>query len=301
MTYKRIVIIGASGTIGSQLHFAAVEKNLPVIGSFNKAAKAGLIKFDLLNQSITEAVPDIGSNDTVVILAAAIDPNWVYNNPVHSQKLNVDATKRCIDDCLNVDAHVIFMSSEAVFSEDKPEGYSETDITSPATTYARQKVDVEHYISKTTKTCIVRTGRNVSWLNNIGYCPISLTYNALLTNNAQMGTDNVITLTDVRDTAAGILNIAIKSISGTVHLVAAPPITRTELADRIIATSRYGNEMTYQAVKFSDLNFSEKRSCCAWLKTDVTSSQIGLSFRPPLETIKTKVAYLDTINSLNHQ
>ena len=292
--FRRLIIVGASGAIGSILFEMARGRGFDVVGTFSSNKKKDLIKFDLLDQRITSVIPDIDRRDVVLLLGAAIDPEWVYRNQVLSNKINVEGTLRCINDAVENNARVYFMSSEAVFSKTCEAGYSEESQTQPLTTYARQKVEVESYLMGIKKACIIRTGRNIGWKQSDFYCPVKLSYEALLSGGAQMASDNMITLSDVKDTVNGILVAAEREITGTIHIVANPAIKRTEMAEKIIETSKFGRHMSFNSVKFSDLGFSEKRSRCAWLRNERARNNLGLKFSDPLDTVARKTMCLDS-------
>ena len=75
-----IIILGASGVIGSQLHAMAREKGETVIGTYNTQPYPGLQKFDMLRDSLLETNPQLTPSDTVVLLSAYTNPNWIFEN-----------------------------------------------------------------------------------------------------------------------------------------------------------------------------------------------------------------------------
>ena len=289
----RLLIVGASGLIGSYLKAAAEDAGHLVIGTFASRSRDGLVHFDLMRDRIDDLVTDLGPEDRVFLLSAHIQPDWVYRHPVESRSLNVDATARCFDDVMARGAHVVFVSSESVFGEDREDGYGEDASPNPSTLYARQKVEIEEYLTNSdARTCIVRTGWTVGWEPEF-YCPVRNTYESLMSGTAKMARDNFFTLTDVCDTVTGLLALAKSSHTGVVHVASNPPIGRVELADRIIATSRFGANMDYEAVTFSSLEFLEPRPRCAWLRNVEARGLMEMEFGEPSATVTRKVALLD--------
>ena len=180
-----------------------------------------------------------------------------------------------------------------MYSRDKESGYKETDEPNPATIYAQQKVKVERHLLNLPRAGIIRLGRNVGWSQSNFYCPVQLTYNALLSGQAKMAADNLITLTDVRDSVKGILHAANIEFNGILHLASEPPICRTALADRIIQTSRQKRAMSYEKILFSELGFDETKSRAAWLDSTLSCEELGCVYRTPTDVISEKVCAID--------
>lgn len=290
---RQIVIVGASGNIGAALFVEAVARGRTPIGTYHRNPKPGLVEFDLIGNRLHDVAPDLDSHHTVIILAAAIDPDWVFANADEAHAINVEYTQRCIDDAHRAGAQVLFMSSEAVFARPSPEGYAESAQPQPDTLYARQKVSVEEYLIGLPRSCVVRTGRNVGWSPENVMCPVAATYRTLLSDDARMAADNIFTLTDSRDTAHGLLDIADSELVGIIHLAANPPICRTALADAVMAASRQGGDMAYETISFSELEYLESRTNCTWIKSDRARQELGLTFRAPFDVIAEKTALLD--------
>lgn len=289
----QIVIVGASGNIGAALFAEASAKGRAPIGTCRRQPKPGLIEFDLLVDQLHDVAPALDASHTVIILAAATDPNWVFTHPDEAQAINVEATLRCIDEAHRAGARVIFMSTEAVFSISDEEGYSESAQPHPETIYARYKVVVEERLAELPRSCVVRTGRNIGWAPENVMCPVAATYRTLLGDEARMAVDNVFTVTDSRDTARGLLAVADGEIEGVIHLAANPPISRIELADAVIAASNRGRDMSYEKVSFSELEYSENRTNCIWIRNGRACAELGLAFRTPFDVIAEKTTLLD--------
>ena len=287
-----IIILGASGVIGSQLHAMAREKGETVIGTYNTQPYPGLQKFDMLRDSLLETNPQLTPSDTVVLLSAYTNPNWIFENSARARALNVDATCSIIDEAASRDAQVVFLSTEIIFP-DQENGHLEDSSPVPSTVYAQQKTDVESYIQgKVQRAIIARTGWNVSKKPQSN-CPIVNTRNALLSGNAKMARDNWFTLTDLSDTCSALLDLIKNKRHGIFHLAANPPVSRIELAEKIIASSSFGEKMSYEEVNFEDLSYPERRPARAWLRNTKITLETGHQFSPPLGTIKRKVSIIE--------
>jgi dTDP-4-dehydrorhamnose reductase len=289
----RIIIIGASGLIGHSLHNLAKMMGKSVIGTYNTKKENDFIHFNMLKDSALTSIPDLGKTDIVYILSAYSNPSWIYENQTLSKELNLDATKRLIDDVMNTGARIIFMSSVEVF-DGKVGNYNEESIPNPLNCYGRMKFEIEKYLSqKNGLNCIVRTGWNVGWSIN-HRCVIKLTYETLLRPDARMAKDNVFSIIDVNDTAKGLLMIGENNKLRICHLASTPPVCRIELAEDIISLSKYKKLMSYEEVMFKEIPYSEPRGRLNHLDNLLATSSLGISFRSSDEIIREKVKFLDS-------
>ena len=287
-----IIILGASGVIGSQLHSMARDRGETIIGTYHSQPYPRLQKFDMLQDSLLDTMPQLASSDTVVVLSAYTNPNWIFENSRRARDLNVIATCRIIDEAISRGAQIVFLSTEIIFA-DQDDGHTEDSIPNPSTVYAQQKTEVESYLQANVQNAIIaRTGWNVG-TDPQSNCPITNTRHALLSGNAKMARDNWFTLTDVSDTCSVLLDLIQNKRHGTFHVTANPPISRIELAEEIMASSSVRDIMSYEKINFTDLPFPEPRPASAWLRNTKVTLETGHHFSPPLGTIKQKVSIIE--------
>lgn len=296
---ERYLLVGGSGLLGSYVNkeLVSLNKNTFCLSRTKKKDIENYIQFDLLSDKILNCVNYLTAQDTVILLAAYSDQNWIRNNPNLSYELNVTCSLRLIEEIIPTGCHFVFISSGAVFGTDCPEseGWKENSVTSPSSEYGRQKELAEQQIKNLANTCIVRTGWNTGWGID-SRCVIKQTYQDLLGGNAKIATDNFLTITDAKDTAKGVSTIAVTKFSGIAHLVNAP-ISRKQLADIIIATSKFGSQMKYNEVSFKELGLPEDPPARSYLAADSTTEKLGLGYKEAEEVIQEKVALLDNFKT----
>ena len=286
----RIIIVGASGLIGSAVEAAARKAAHDVVGTYATRPRDGLLRFDVTKENLLDVVPDLRSDDRVMLLSAAIDQGWVQAHPGESHAVNYIGAVEVASAALGRGAHLIFMSSEAVFGLlSDPYGFGEDAAPAPFGLYAEQKAKVEQRLPLR-EACVARTGHVVGWGAGDRRDAVSATYRALLEPGARMAYDNLFTVTAVEDVAAGLLRVAERRACGVVHLAANPPVSRTQLADWIVAHSRFGPRMSYKPVPVSAL--PTVRAPQAWLRSD-RAAELGLTFAEPHDVVESKVAILD--------
>ena len=292
MGMRRFIIVGASGVIGSALLHAARSATATVIGTALSRTRRDLVTFDMGTTPLRSIVSDLGRNDVVYLLAGYISPGWVYLNPEAARHLNVDCSKRLVEEVEAAGARLVFMSTDQVF-DGETGGYVETSATHPLNLYGGLKAEMESHVLSASNGIVARTGWNVGWHQG-QHCAVSQCYETLLKPNARMAFDNFFNVTDVNDTARGLLALAAERLSPRriYHLVSAPEISRADLARIIKATSLWGSAMSYATVPFASISYSEPRPTRAFLHS-LSVADLGLQFAPSTGVICRKVAVLD--------
>lgn len=144
-----LLIVGASGFIGSHIFRRAQDGGINVIGTRFSAPKQNLITFDLSKDSISAVLPDgFLSAETpacAVVCSAVTKIDLCAKDKAHSYNFNVRHTIRLIDELVKNGIKIVFLSSEAVYEGDIGY-YSENDPPTPVNEYGRQKLEVEKYL-----------------------------------------------------------------------------------------------------------------------------------------------------------
>jgi len=289
---RRVILVGASGVIGSQVLATAQAQDRPALGTYFKNPRPDMVAYDMTQQALTDVVPDLGPSDTVVLLSARADPNWVFENPWESRELNVVGNIRAADDARGAGARVVFVSTEYVF-DGAIGAYDENSRPAPTTLYGQQKVEVEEHLQITGgRWAIVRLGWTVGWEGDTR-CPVFNTFKTLMTPGARMAEDNTFTLSDVRDTAKAILEVADRDQNTIWHLASAPPVTRSDLADWVMKSSKYSDLMAFERVRFAEIPFPEPRPERSWIVNHKAVQNLQVQFAEPWRTVEEKVKLVD--------
>jgi dTDP-4-dehydrorhamnose reductase len=288
----RLVVIGASGVIGSALLRAARGACVPVVGTALTRLRDELVAFDMRIATLRSAIPDIGPGDVMFLLAGYISPAWIFCHPEAAHYLNLDCSRRLVDEAETTGARLVFMSTDQVF-DGETGGYIETSTPRPLNLYGRLKAMIENHVLAVKDNLVVRTGWNVGWEQG-QHCPVAQCYETLLKSGARMADDNFFNVTDVEDTARGLLALAaeITPAHRIYHLVSAPEISRAGLAATIKAQSRWGAAMHFETVPFVSIPYSEPRPRRAFLRSE-RLADLKVPFSPPHDVIRRKVAVLD--------
>lgn len=143
---RKIFGIGITGLIGSRMVEILGDKyefdNLSIETGTN-----------ITDPSTLAALRDDTEHDTVILLAAKADVDGCEADKVLEKdgaawKINVDGAKNVIDACLKSKKHLIYISTDFVFSgADTPDdGYVEENIPHPVNWYGHTKYEAEELV-----------------------------------------------------------------------------------------------------------------------------------------------------------
>ena len=289
---SRIILIGGSGLIGSNLNSLLLKKKFSVIATYANNSLSGMIKFDFTKDQLQNTLKDLSKDDIFIILSAYGNPSWIAENKEKAYDLNVKHTINLINEISKIGSKIYFMSSVEIFDGTSEINYESTK-PNPLNFYGKTKLQVEQYLKENIKNYhIIRTGWNVG-INLKSRCVVSLTYNSLLKDGSKMAKDNSFTITHVEDLSDAISKIIFSNERKILHLCSSEIITRTKLADQIIKMSKNADKMSYREVIFSDIKYNEPRSKLNNLNSEYKEINSALFFRGAEQTIKEKVNFLD--------
>jgi len=148
---QKIIFTGGSGLLGSEFRKILPDIKYPSSKEFN------VTSFDQMKEYV-ESQPC----DLIVHAAAFTSPPLIDKDPVRALDVNIIGTANIVKLCIEFDAHLIYISTDYVFSGDRG-NYKETDPVYPVNKYAWSKLGGECAARMYNKSLIVRTtfGPNV--------------------------------------------------------------------------------------------------------------------------------------------
>lgn len=143
---KRILIIGATGLLGSRL-MEIGEGRYEMHGTYNKDKPKGgnIHKMDVTKRAEVFSVIEGTKPDCVIDTAAVTAVDYCETHPEETWLVNVDGTKNVAEACKRVGAKMIFISTDYVFDGRKL-SYTEKDKPRPLNYYAKTKLIAEHVL-----------------------------------------------------------------------------------------------------------------------------------------------------------
>jgi dTDP-4-dehydrorhamnose reductase len=150
----RLLIIGATGFVGSRWTLAAAE-HFDVIGAARHVqGSASSVDIDITDaDSVRRALREVRPQ-WVTHLAAISDIDRCEREKDLAERINVDGTRRVAEACADVGARLLYTSTDAVF--DGTRGiYYEGDPPSPPNWYGQTKARAERLLSELLPSALI--------------------------------------------------------------------------------------------------------------------------------------------------
>lgn len=163
-----LLVIGASGFLGSALASVAVASGRAVTGTFNRHCLEHrgmkVVRADLKNlAAVRELIAGVRPT-AVVNCAAFTNVDGCEADPDHARLLNVELPAMVARSCEESGIELAHISTDSVFDGVRG-GYTEEDSTAPLNVYAQTKLDGERAVlGEMPNSLVIRT-------NFIGHSP----------------------------------------------------------------------------------------------------------------------------------
>lgn len=148
--FRPILVTGGTGLLGKGFAETAKKGNVvvcthqrPYLVSGDTACRNA----DVRDEGMLHKLFEEFKFRTVVHAAGVANVDYVERNPQVSRELNMAGTHNVLSACQRFGAHLIHISTNAVFDGTKPP-YCEADPTSPVNEYGRQKVECEELVQR---------------------------------------------------------------------------------------------------------------------------------------------------------
>ena len=145
---KKILILGASGTIGSAI-FRCASKQYQCWGTYNKNKPT-----DLDSRRIVQW--DIQDINTLSHLFADISPDVVISSLTGDFETQISAHKHIAESLSDMNTHMIFISTANVFDGETDKPHAELDKPHPVSKYGKFKLECEKMLqSMLDERCLI--------------------------------------------------------------------------------------------------------------------------------------------------
>ena len=159
---KKILIVGATGLIGSHLYNFFKKKKYFVIGTSTKKKK-NYVKLNL-NWPLNKW-PNLENISNIIVCAGITNILQCEKKISFSRKINIDGLKKILKKYKKLNTHVTFLSSTSVF-DGKKLFFNIHDKLKPINEYGRQKKICEKIILNN-NGLIIRTAKVVDTLSDL--------------------------------------------------------------------------------------------------------------------------------------
>ncbi|WP_336514688.1 NAD(P)-dependent oxidoreductase [Pollutibacter soli] len=286
---KKILVTGANGLLGSSLVPLLVWRGFDVVATGRgenrvldpQLIRSGNIQYvplDLLDGVDIEKKIISMAPDQIVHAGAQTQVDFCEQNPVECWNTNVTATRFIISAAEKVNAGLVYVSTDFVFSGEKGM-YREEDDPGPVNYYGSSKLAAEKSVMGSclnwsiARTVLVYGNSKLSHRTNI----LTWVRDELTRGKSiKVVNDQVRTPTFVNDLAEGICLMIEKNASGIFHLSGKDVLTPYEMA---IAAAEYFSLDTSLITPVDASTFSQpaKRPLKTGFNIDKAKRELGYS------------------------
>lgn len=293
----KILVTGFSGFVaGSILSQAPANWDIHGIGRSEIPKNTGNVHYhrgDIGDQQAMIHILNSARPDVVIHTAAIANIDFCENNRAIAETVNYEATKNLASFCNEIQAKLIFCSTDTVF--DGQQGfYSEEDQPHPINYYADTKTRAEKIVAGSNPRNVVARLALVMGLPVVGRGNSFLSDIAEKLEKAEplrFAVNETRTPIDVLTLGAALLELADSSFEGIIHLAGNTRINRYEMAKQIARFAGFSddqiipinsNELPGRAPRPDDASLNNLRARSV-LKTPMLTFEKGLARFPVLK------------------
>ena len=282
----QLLVIGASGYIGSHIYSEAKKRNINVVGTMCEARQSELVKFNIKFDNISDVINKIDANGNkyVIICSAisAIDSCFVQYK--HAYDINVTSTIRLLDQLNKQGFKSVFLSSDNVF--DGESGYyTEDDVPKPINKYGQMKAEVEKYIlTNHSNDCIMRISKIIGDKPHAKNIFTQWQKSLIEQKEIACIKNQIFSPTDVMDIVNCFFIVIERNLSGLYNVCNAENFERFELAYQFI--KKYNPKTTLTNSPLDTFNFMDSRPLKTYMSNDRFVKKTGYHFENVNNIIK---------------
>lgn len=235
MDKKTVLIVGASGLLGSKLFNAfSKDENCLTFGTYFSNKAKNQVYLDITNEKSVKKIIEKYDPDCVICPAANPNVEYCEESPEETRKTNVLGIKNIIDNIKSKpNVKFVYFSSEYVFDgESGP--YSEEDEPHPINEYGKQKLEVENIIKENLNNyLIIRTTVVYGWERKGKNFVIRVIKNLKNNKIMRVPSDQISSPTYANNMADAVKELVDKDRVGIYNLVGSDIMDRYEFAKNI--------------------------------------------------------------------
>jgi dTDP-4-dehydrorhamnose reductase len=152
----RVLVVGASGLVGTHLVRAARARGLEVTGAARNPTGEATLKVDLLDRASLDAALSAVQPELVALCSAWPWVDGCEKDPARSHRENVDTVANAVAATRGSKTSLLWFSSDHVFDGSLPR-HGEADAPHPLSVYARHKREAEDLLLARGEVLVART------------------------------------------------------------------------------------------------------------------------------------------------
>lgn len=196
--------------------------------------------------------------DSIIHCAGLVDVDECERNPVRARELNVQMTANVTSLAAQTDAHLVYLSTDAVFDGTKA-WWSEDDTPSPVNVYGRTKLSGEQTATQNHDTVTIVRTNFFGWTETGKQSLAEWMLETLRAGDELTGFEDVhFTPLYAGDLARYLLALLDKEYTGLVHLAGSERLSKLEFAHELADIFGYSPE-PITPIQINDLDFDAPR------------------------------------------
>lgn len=292
--FQKTLIIGGSGLVGRAL-IKRIKDIAKVYATYNTTRidleGAKFYQLDVrdanqVNDFVKEIQPGI-----LIHAAAKRNTRYCEKNPEEAYRVNVEGTRNIVKACKNMNAKMVFISSDQVFDGTKGK-YGEEDEVNPLNTYGKQKVMAEKIMKNNLNNWLItRTSHIYSWVPGGDDFVSWILQNLKSGHEIQVSYDEFVTPIHVENFVGILIKLLRKDKKGIYHVGEGECLSKYEFAKRVKETLQF-NEAIIKPVSSEALNQNvvrPKNNCLDLSKIKNELDFSKYSIKNGLEILKEEV------------
>lgn len=232
----KILITGAAGMLANDVIGELLRQKHEVIQTDINQCLPEIQILDVVDREDVIKKIEEQRPDCVFHFAAETNVDLCEKEPEHAFRVNAHGTENIALACREYDTLLLYISTGAVFSGNKPEPYTELDRPNPANVYGESKLRGENIITDLLKKYfIIRAG----WM--VGGWEIDKKFVYKIVRQLRQGKKELAAVTDkfgsptfTKDFAANLMNIVNTKKYGLYHMVNNGVCSRYDIAVKIV-------------------------------------------------------------------
>jgi dTDP-4-dehydrorhamnose reductase len=263
----KLLIIGASGVLGSRLYNDTIKKKWNVMGTYCSHECDGLFYLDVRDRNSIEKVFNFFRPDIVVMTGGITDVDLCALKPGLADAVNIKGTLNLVKKIKEYDAKLAYISTDYIFDgENGP--YKEDDKPNPINTYGMTKLEAERIVQLKLKDyLIVRTAQLCGIDHANKNFVIKIIHNMRNNKKVYAADDLYSTPTYSGLLSDMVIKLIKKDASGIYHGAGAEFIDRYSYVNKIANMFELDKSLM-QRVKLKDLKLKARRPKKGGLKID---------------------------------
>jgi dTDP-4-dehydrorhamnose reductase len=291
---KKLLIVGASGLLGSKI-FSQASSKYDVAGSYNPQVDGKsawrLEPLDIGSKEEVEKLFEKVKPEVVILCAAMTNVDGCEKQPLMANRVNATGPELVARSCKKMNVRLVHVSTDYVFDGAKMRKYTEDDMPRPISVYGSTKLTGEKTVLSTLPDAVVARPAVLYGWNPLEDKDNFVTWVIKKIRKGERATlfeDQWISPTFADDLARTLIELAGMNVKGVWH-VSGPDCLDRPTCGRMIAKAFDLDETLVVPVPSSSVSLPARRpkySCLDVSKVEKLLSRKTMSFEEGLKTMR---------------